>query len=154
MMKQVMIHTDGGCEPNPGIGGWAAILRFGAIERVLSGGDLDTTNNRMEMTAAIEALRALQEPCKIDFYTDSEYLMKGITQWMPGWKRRNWVRRGGAIKNVDLWRTLDSLIEAHQVNWKWVKGHSGEEFNERCDLLASQEIARVKARGVSTLERQ
>ena len=140
----VVIYTDGGCEPNPGVGGWGAILVYRGTERALSGSDPETTNNRMEMMAAIEALSALKRPCKIALYTDSEYLKKGITEWMPGWKRRNWQRKGGAIKNIDLWKRLDALVQQHEIQWRWVKGHAGVHYNERCDILASEAIARAK----------
>jgi len=140
----VVIYTDGGCEPNPGVGGWGAILVYRGTERELSGSDPDTTNNRMEMTAAIEALSALKRPCKVALYTDSEYLKKGITEWMPGWKRRNWRRKGGPIKNIDLWKRLDEVVQPHQIEWRWVKGHAGVLYNERCDILASEAIAREK----------
>ena len=140
----VVIYTDGGCDPNPGVGGWGAILIYRGTERELSGGHPDTTNNRMEMTAAIAALTALKRPCKVTMHTDSEYLKKGITEWMPGWKRRNWTRKGGEIKNIDLWRELDELVQRHQIQWRWVRGHAGNHYNERCDVLASQAIARQK----------
>lgn len=140
----VTIYTDGGCEPNPGVGGWGAILIYKGQERELSGSHPDSTNNRMEMTAAISALGALKRPCKVVMYTDSEYLRKGITEWLPGWKRRNWQRKGGPIKNLDLWQALDEIAGKHDVEWRWVKGHAGVHYNERCDLLASQAIAREK----------
>lgn len=140
----VEIYTDGGCEPNPGVGGWGAVLIYKGRERELSGGHPDTTNNRMEMTAAIAALGALKRPCRVALYTDSEYLKKGITEWMPGWKRRNWTKKGGEIKNLDLWRELDVLVSRHTIEWRWVKGHAGVHYNERCDVLASQAIARER----------
>lgn len=143
----VTIYTDGGCDPNPGIGGWGAILIFKGRERELSGSDPESTNNRMEMTAAIEALSALKRPCTVVLHTDSEYLKKGITEWLPGWKRRNWRRKGGPIKNLDLWRDLDRLAGIHQVQWRWVKGHAGHHYNERCDALATAAIARAKTGG-------
>lgn len=142
--ETVVIYTDGGCEPNPGVGGWGAILVYRGAERELSGSDPDTTNNRMEMTAAIAALSALTRPCKVALHTDSEYLKKGITEWMPGWKRRNWQRKGGPIKNIDLWKRLDEAVQPHQIEWRWVKGHAGVLYNERCDVLASEAIAREK----------
>jgi ribonuclease HI len=141
----VVIYTDGGCEPNPGVGGWAAILLYNGNERELSGGDPDTTNNRMELMAAISGLEALKRPCRVHLFTDSEYVKKGITEWMPGWKRRQWRRKGGAIKNVDLWKRLDAATREHEISWKWVKGHAGVHYNERCDTLASEAIAREKA---------
>ena len=138
----VIIYTDGGCVPNPGVGGWAAILIYRGKERELSGGDPDTTNNRMEMTAAISGLEALSRPCAVEVYTDSEYVKRGITEWLPGWKRRNWKRKGGPIKNVDLWKRLDEASSRHDVSWRWVKGHAGVHYNERCDTLASEAIDR------------
>lgn len=141
---RVVIYTDGGCEPNPGVGGWGAILICKGKERELSGGEPETTNNRMEITAAISALKALKRPCSATIHTDSEYVKKGITEWLPGWKRRNWRRKGGAIKNIDLWQELDRVTQIHQVEWRWVKGHAGVHYNERCDILASEAIARQK----------
>ncbi len=140
----VVVYTDGGCDPNPGVGGWAAILIHNGRTKELSGGDPDTTNNRMEMTAAIEALEALKRPCEVKMHTDSQYLQRGITEWMPGWKRRNWKRKTGAIKNLDLWKQLDALTQKHAVQWKWVRGHAGDPLNERCDELAGQAIVRIK----------
>jgi len=137
---QVAIYTDGSCEPNPGTGGWAALLRFGAQEKILTGSASDTTNNRMELTAAIQALRALKRPCQVEFYTDSEYLRRGITEWMPSWRRRKWKRKGGALANVDLWKELDELINKHEIRWHWVRGHAGHVENERVDRLARQAI--------------
>ena len=132
----VTIYTDGSCLNNPGPGGWAAILRFGKHEKEISGGEKDTTNNRMELKAALEALRALTEPCSVVLYTDSEYLKKGITLWMPNWKRRNWRRKGGKLANVDLWMKLDEEMERHEVRWRWVKAHAGNRLNERVDKMA------------------
>ncbi len=140
----VIIYTDGGCEPNPGVGGWAAILIYNGKERELSGSDPETTNNRMEMTAAISGLEALKRPCNVQLITDSEYVKRGITEWLPGWKRRNWKRKGGPIKNVDLWKALDEATQRHDISWQWVKGHAGVHYNERCDTLASEAIAREK----------
>lgn len=143
--NKVTIYTDGGCEPNPGVGGWGAILSSATRSKELSGGELETTNNRMEMTAAIEALRALKRPCTVDLHTDSEYLQKGITQWIPKWKRKNWKKGDGKpVKNVDLWQALDIEIAKHKVRWHWLKGHAGHHYNERCDELASEAIARMK----------
>jgi len=139
---RVTIYTDGACEPNPGPGGWAAILRAGGSERVLSGSEWQTTNNRMELTAALSALQALQEPCAVDLYTDSEYLQKGITEWMPAWKQKNWKRKGGRLANVDLWQALDAVLEQHEIHWHWVRGHAGHALNERVDRLAYQAIPR------------
>lgn len=142
--SHVAIYTDGACDPNPGVGGWAAILLCKEQVKELSGGERDTTNNQMEMTAAIRGLEALTRPCKVTLLTDSQYLQKGITEWLPNWKRRNWKRSGGAVKNLDLWQRLDELTQTHQVTWKWVPGHAGEPFNERCDQLAREAAARVK----------
>ena len=136
----VTIYTDGACRGNPGPGGWAAILRYGKHEKAISGGENDTTNNRMELRAALEALRALTESCRVVLYTDSEYLKKGITLWMPNWKRRNWRRKGGKLANVDLWMKLDEEIERHEVRWRWVKGHAGNTQNEKVDKLAREAI--------------
>ena len=142
--ERVIIYTDGGCDPNPGVGGWAVVLQCKGETKELSGGAPETTNNRMELTAAIEALRALKRPCSIAIHTDSEYVKKGITEWLPQWKRRNWRRKGGAVKNLDLWQQLDALSEAHDIEWRWVAGHAGVPLNERCDQLASEAIARIK----------
>ena len=133
---KVIIYSDGGSDPNPGIGGWAAILRFGEHEKVLTGNDPEATNNRMELTAAIRALEALKRPCDIDFYTDSEYLRKGITEWIDGWAASGWKKKGKSIQNIDLWQALWPLVKTHEIEWHWVKGHSGNEFNERVDKLA------------------
>lgn len=137
---KVTIYTDGACLGNPGPGGWAALLRFGEHEKALSGGEKDTTNNRMELQAALEALRALNESCQVTLFTDSEYLKKGITEWMPNWKRRNWRRKGGKLANVDLWMKLDEEIARHEILWRWVRGHAGNIFNERVDRLARKAI--------------
>ena len=139
-LPKVTIYTDGACSGNPGPGGWGAILRAGRHEKELSGGETDTTNNRMELRAALEALRALTEPCQVTLYTDSEYLKKGITLWLPNWKRRNWRRKGGKLANVDLWMKLDEEISRHQISWRWVRGHAGNVMNERVDQLARQAI--------------
>ncbi len=142
----VTIYTDGGCDPNPGVGGWGAVLMFNRKMKKLSGGDARTTNNRMEITAAIEAIRALKRPCKIVLHTDSQYLKNGITAWLPKWKQNDWKRKGGELKNVDLWKTLDSLCSNHDIQWKWVRGHAGNMYNELCDSLASGEIAKRKSK--------
>lgn len=141
--SKVTIYTDGACTGNPGPGGWGAILRFGRHEKELSGGEGDTTNNRMELTAALESLRALTEPCQVTLFTDSEYLKKGITEWLPGWKRRNWRRKGGKLANVDLWMKLDEEIGRHEVEWRWVRGHAGHAMNERVDKLARKAIKKA-----------
>lgn len=138
-MKQVTLYTDGYCKPNPGRGGWAAILLSGAAQKELSGAESDTTNNRMELTAAIQGLSALTEPCQISLYTDSEYVRLGITEWLPGWKARGWKTYSKTpVKNQDLWQALDTLTQTHTINWYWVKGHSGDKYNERCDKLAAR----------------
>jgi ribonuclease HI len=138
-MKEVTIYTDGFCEPNPGRGGWAAILLYGSKRRELCGAEEDTTNNRMELTAAIKSLQALSEPCRVNLYTDSEYLRQGITEWLPNWKARNWRTSGRQpVKNKDLWEELDHLSTRHEITWHWVKGHAGNALNERCDYLAAQ----------------
>ena len=144
-MKKVVIHTDGACEGNPGPGGWAAILRHGAIAKELSGSEPATTNNRMELTAAIAALRALKEPCEVKLFTDSEYLRDGITSWVASWKARNWrTADRKPVKNEDLWRQLDELCARHKVQWHWLKGHAGHPDNERCDELARAEISKLR----------
>jgi len=136
-MKKIEIHTDGACLGNPGPGGWAALLRYNAHERELAGGEPDSTNNRMELTAAIMALEALHEPCVVALYTDSQYVRQGITEWMAGWVRRGWKTAGGdPVKNRDLWERLHAAAARHRVEWHWVKGHAGDPDNERVDLLA------------------
>lgn len=137
---QVVIYTDGACLGNPGPGGWAAILKYDKHERQLSGSEKHTTNNRMELQAALEGLRALTEPCQVTIFTDSTYLKRGITEWLPSWKRRNWRRKGGKLANVDLWMKLDEEIERHEIVWRWVKGHAGNVMNERVDKLARKAI--------------
>lgn len=137
MTESVVIYSDGGSDPNPGIGGWAAVLRFGEYEKVLTGNHPSTTNNRMELTAALEALRALKRPCQIEFYTDSEYLRKGVTEWIEQWREKEWRSKSGKpVQNEDLWQALWPQIQRHEINWHWVKGHSGDEMNERVDRLA------------------
>lgn len=146
-MKKVIIHTDGGCEGNPGPGGWAAVLRHGDHVREISGGELATTNNRMELQAALEALRALKQPCHVEIFTDSEYLRNGITTWIKGWKARGWVTKDKKpVKNADLWRQLDAACARHRITWGWLKGHAGHADNERCDVLASEQIQSIRSR--------
>ena len=136
-MKSVEIFTDGACSGNPGPGGWGALLRFGEIERELSGGEAETTNNRMELTAAIEALNALKEPCQVDLYTDSVYVRDGIAGWIDGWKRNGWKTAAKKpVKNLELWQALDEARGRHTVRWHWIKGHAGHPENERADELA------------------
>jgi ribonuclease HI len=135
----VEIWTDGGCRPNPGPGGWGAILKFKGTERELSGGEADTTNNRMELTAAAEALAALTRPCKVRLHTDSQYLKDGITRWHVGWVRKNWRNAAGdPVKNMDLWRRILDAAKPHDIEWIWVRGHSGDVMNERADVLATK----------------
>ena len=134
----VEIWTDGGCKPNPGPGGWAAILRFGQHERELTGAEAATTDNRMELTAAAAALEALTRPCCVVLHTDSEYLRNGVTRWQTGWVRRNWRNAAGdPVANMDLWRRVLDAAKAHTVDWRWVRGHSGDAMNERADVLAT-----------------
>ena len=142
--QQVEIYTDGSCSPNPGPGGWAALLRYKDTERELSGGEKHTTNNRMELTAAVRALQSLNRPCRVVLYTDSEYLRRGITEWLPGWRRRNWQRKGGVLANIDLWQALDAALQEHEIDWRWVRGHTGNPFNERVDRMAKLAIGRSK----------
>jgi len=140
-MKAVKIYTDGACKGNPGRGGWGAILVFGAHEKELYGYDHETTNNRMELTAVIMALDALKEPCQIDLYSDSQYVLKGIKEWIHNWKARGWrTADKKPVKNDDLWIKLDNLRQIHAINWHWIKGHSGHEMNERADGLANKAI--------------
>jgi len=145
-MKHVEAFTDGACRGNPGPGGWGAILRFNGHEKELCGGEPETTNNRMEMVAAIRALEALREPCSVAVYTDSVYLKNGITQWLPRWKSRGWrTANRKPVKNQDLWERLDALVGQHDVAWHWVKGHAGHDENERADALANKGIERLQS---------
>lgn len=137
-LPRVTIYTDGSCEPNPGAGGWAALLIFDGREIPISGADPQTTNNRMELTAAVEAFYALPEPHQVNFYTDSEYLKRGISEWLPKWRERSWRRKGGKLANVDLWKALDASIRKHQVTWHWIRAHAGNPNNQRVDWLARQ----------------
>ena len=139
-MKKVCIYTDGACSGNPGPGGWAAILTYGGRERELSGGESETTNNRMELSAVIAALGALKEPCEVELWTDSQYIARAINEgWLAGWKRRGWRRKEGELKNPELWQRLDALLGEHKVTVNWLRGHDGQEQNERCDALAVAE---------------
>ena len=134
----VELFTDGACRGNPGPGGWGVLMRFGSRERELFGGEAETTNNRMELRAAIEGLQALIRPCHVDLYTDSEYVRRGITEWMPKWKTNGWRTAGRKpVKNVDLWQMLEAASSTHTVQWHWVKGHSGHPENDRADALAN-----------------
>ena len=136
-MKHVTIYTDGACSGNPGPGGWAAILSYNGREKELSGGEASTTNNRMELSGAIAALSALTESCAVTLYTDSQYIERAINErWLDSWKRRGWRRKDGPVKNLELWQQLDLLLQRHSVSVHWVKGHAGNEFNNRCDALA------------------
>jgi ribonuclease HI len=140
-MKRVEIFTDGACSGNPGPGGWGAILRYNGVEKELSGGQRDTTNNKMELTAAIEALNALKKPCRVDLYTDSVYVRDGIGKWIHGWKRNGWKTASKKpVKNGDLWMALDEARARHDVSWHWIKGHAGHPENERADTLAREAI--------------
>ena len=142
---KVTIHTDGACSGNPGPGGWAAIMQFRGHERELSGGDILTTNNRMELTAAIEALKALRRPCTVDLYTDSTYVREGITNWIARWKANGWrTAAKKPVKNAELWQALDREIARHAVTWHWVRGHAGDAMNERADRLAREAMAPYK----------
>ena len=139
-MKTVTIYTDGACSGNPGPGGWAAILQYKDTSREISGGEKETTNNRMELMGAISALSALKEPCEVELYTDSQYMAKAINEaWLSSWKAKNWKRKGGQLKNVDLWQTLDELLTKHKVSFHWVKGHADNPLNNRCDQLAVEQ---------------
>ena len=138
-MKEVTIYTDGACSGNPGPGGWGAILRYGSAEKELSGGEPETTNNRMELTAVIRALGALKESCAVTVYTDSQYISRAITEgWLANWKRAGFTKKGG-LKNAELWRELDGLLQKHRVTFHWVKGHADNELNNRCDRLAVEQ---------------
>jgi len=140
-MKHVMIFTDGACRGNPGPGGWGALLRYGKHEKKLWGAESETTNNRMELMAAIQALASLREPCRIELYTDSQYVQKGITEWMINWKKKNWKKSNNhPVKNADLWQMLDLEASRHQITWHWVKGHNGHLENELVDALANRAI--------------
>jgi len=144
--KSVEVHTDGACLGNPGPGGWGTLLRYGQHERELGGGETATTNNRMELMAAIMGLESLTEPCDIVLYTDSQYVRQGITEWMPSWVRRGWKTAGGdPVKNRDLWERLHAAAGRHAIDWRWVKGHSGDPDNERVDALARMHAQRHKA---------
>lgn len=140
-MTTIEIFTDGACSGNPGAGGWGAILRCEGAEKELSGGENQTTNNRMELTAVIEALKALKRECQVTIYTDSRYVMDGVNQWLPNWKRNNWrtTNKKSAVKNLDLWQEIDEILPLHKIKWVWVKGHNGHIENERVDKLARDE---------------
>ena len=148
-MNEVVIYTDGACKGNPGPGGWGAWLKSGATEKELFGGELNTTNNRMELTAVIEGLTALKRPCKVILYLDSQYVRMGITEWIRGWKAKGWrTSTKQPVKNVELWQKLDKLVAegGHVIEWRWVKGHSGDPGNERADMLANKGVDKALGR--------
>ena len=145
--KSVELFTDGACRGNPGPGGWGALLRYNGTEKELYGGESETTNNRMELMAAIRGLETLTRPCRVVLTTDSQYVMKGITEWMDNWKRRGWkTANRKPVKNVDLWQRLDQVLASHQVKWQWVRGHTGHPENERADALANRGIDELTTR--------
>lgn len=146
-MPAVEIFTDGACSGNPGAGGWGALLRCGTVEKEISGGNPETTNNRMELTSVIEALKALKKECSITLYTDSKYVMSGVLEWMPNWKQNGWktTNKKSPVKNLELWQELDTLLQRHQINWVWVKGHNGHPENERVDKLAREEAKKFQS---------
>ncbi len=149
-MNHIEIHTDGACKGNPGPGGWGVLLKSGATEKELFGGEAVTTNNRMELTAVIEALAALKRPCKVALYLDSEYVRKGITEWIHGWKARGWrTATKQPVKNVELWQRLDEIVatSGHEIDWHWVRGHNGNPGNERADALANKGVDQIRGRG-------
>lgn len=149
--KIVEIYTDGACKGNPGVGGWGALLRYAGQEREIFGGEELTTNNRMELLAAIRALESLKRPCKVHLHTDSQYVQKGISQWLDSWKMRNWRTSGRKpVKNEDLWRLLDSLAQQHEIEWCWVRGHSGHVDNERADQLANRGVEMIASEKLQT----
>jgi ribonuclease HI len=150
-LPHVIVYTDGGSSPNPGAGGWAAILVFGDHEKELKGGEPNSTNNRMELTAAIAALEALKRPCRVDLHTDSQYLRDGITRYIAKWKQNGWrTAEKKPVKNVDLWQRLDAALGEHQIRWHWLRGHSGHDMNDRADALVGEAIAEVRAMGRPT----
>ena len=152
-MPEVEIFTDGACSGNPGPGGWGAVLRYGAVEKELSGGEAATTNNRMELMAAIAALEALKRPCRVQLYTDSIYLRDGITRWLPAWKARDWrTADKKPVKNVDLWQRLEAAAAPHEIDWQWVRGHAGHPENERADALARAAIVALHSGQMQPLD--
>lgn len=144
-LARVTIYTDGGCEPNPGVGGWAAVLICGHRLKELSGGTPETTNNRMELTAVIRGLEALKKPCAVELHSDSQYVVNGMTSWIHNWKKKNWQRGGKPLLNADLWQRLDELSHRHEIRWVWVRGHAGDLYNERCDQLAQSAISEQRS---------
>lgn len=152
MADEVQVYTDGACRGNPGPGGWAALLRYKGREKTLYGAEPDTTNNRMELTAAIMALESLTRPCRVIVTTDSQYVKQGITEWLSRWKRRGWKTADNKpVKNVDLWQRLDATVARHEVSWRWVRGHSGQTDNERVDALANRAIDEMNQRAAGQL---
>jgi ribonuclease HI len=152
---RVKIYTDGACSGNPGPGGWGAILQFGDTEKELMGGEPHTTNNRMELMAAIAALEALKRPCAIDLHTDSQYVKNGITSWINGWKKNGWrTADKSPVKNADLWKRLDAALGEHDIRWHWVKGHAGHAMNERADELARSGIVAARAGAVGAMSKK
>ena len=146
--ETVRIYTDGACKGNPGAGGWGALMRFGGEERELFGGEPATTNNRMEMMAVIRALEVLKRPCTVQVYTDSQYVQKGISEWLASWKRRGWLTADKKpVKNMDLWKEMDALVQQHRITWHWVKGHAGHPENERADQLANRGVEAARSGG-------
>lgn len=141
--KKVIIYTDGACSGNPGPGGWAAILCWNGREKTVSGGEPHTTNNRMELIAAIEALKTLKRPVDVELFSDSSYVVKGITEWVFSWIRRGWKRKGGEVENVDLWKELYDLSRRYRITWRWVRGHAGNPMNEKVDRLAREEVEKI-----------
>ena len=140
-MKTVIIYTDGACRGNPGPGGWGVLIKYGELSKQLYGGDISTTNNKMELTAAIMALKEIKEPCEIILYTDSKYVLQGIEEWIHNWKKRGWRSANKKpVKNIELWKELDELRDEHNIKWNWVKGHSGDPGNETADMLANRGI--------------
>ena len=145
-MDKIEIYTDGACKGNPGVGGWGALLVAGDKEKEMCGGEKETTNNRMELMAVIQALGALKRPCHITLHTDSQYVLKGITEWITGWKAKGWKTASKApVKNVDLWQALDAAQSTHKIEWRWVRGHTGHHGNERADQLANRGVEKVLA---------
>lgn len=145
-MKKITIYTDGACKGNPGPGGWGVLLQYNGREKTMHGGEPQTTNNRMEMMAAISALETLREACEVTLFTDSKYVMQGLTEWLPGWKARGWKTASKQpVKNQDLWERLDAAVQRHKIDWRWVKGHAGDPGNEMADQLANTGILEMQA---------
>jgi ribonuclease HI len=148
-LNHIEIYTDGACKGNPGPGGWGVLLKFGSTEKELFGGELGTTNNRMELTAVIQALQALKRPCQVTLHADSQYVLKGITEWLEGWKAKGWKTAAKQpVKNVDLWQRLDEVVSTagHEIDWRWVRGHNGDAGNERADALANRGVEQAMRR--------